>query len=224
MITDILIDLDNTLIDFNACVKISMRELFPEYGLVFKDEYFDTFLEINNDLWRKIERGELTKTHFREIRWNTIFNKIGLECDGIAFEKEFEKGIAEGTEPVEGAVELLSYLHKKYRIHIVTNGFTETQKHRLEKGGYAEYIDSVFVSESFGVQKPQKGFFDCCFGLLGDVRPENCVLIGDSLSADISGGVSYGIKTVWFNRGGENAGDIRPDHTVTSLSEIFNIL
>ena len=135
MITDIFLDLDNTLIDFNGCARSSMKSLFPEYGLVYKDEYFDTFLETNNALWRDIESGRLTRERLREIRWNTIFKKLGLSCDGVSFEVRFEQGIAEGTEPVDGAFELLEYLYPKYRLHIVTNGFASTQKNRLKKDG-----------------------------------------------------------------------------------------
>lgn len=224
MITDIFLDLDNTLIDFNGCARSSMKKLFPEYGLSFKDEYFDTFLETNNALWRDIESGRLTRERLREIRWNTIFKKLGLSCDGVAFEVQFEQGIAEGTEPVDGAFELLCYLYPKYRLHIVTNGFASTQKNRLKKGGYDKYIDKVFISENIGVQKPQKGFFDACFKELQGVEPENCVLIGDSLTADISGGVSYGIKTIWFNRNGEAPTDVVPDYTVNALCEIKALL
>ena len=224
MITDIFLDLDNTLIDFNGCARAAMKSLFPEYGLVFKDEYFDTFLETNNALWRDIENGKLTRERLREIRWNTIFKKLGLSCDGIAFEKQFEEGISEGTEPVDGALELLCYLYPKYRLHIVTNGFAATQNNRLKKGGYDKYIDKVFISEIIGVQKPQKGFFDACFKELNGVKPENCMLIGDSLTADISGGVSYGIKTIWFNRNGDTAKDIVPDYIVRALHEIKAVL
>ena len=60
---------------------------------------------------------------------------------------------------------------------------------------------------------------------LGGISKDEIVIIGDSLTADIEGGISYGIKTIWFNKYGKNPlKDINSDFTVTSLSDIKSFL
>ena len=83
----------------------------------------------------------------------------------------------------------------------------------------------MFFSEDIGISKPQKEFFDYCFSELNNPEKENVILIGDSISADIKGGNSYNIKTIWFNKNNEKCPDnVTPTHIVRTLQEIKNII
>ena len=225
MVTTLLIDLDNTLVDFNKCAEYAMRTYFPKFGLEYKENMIDIFIKTNDSLWKKIEKGELTKNRLREIRWNLVFENLGLSGDGPAFEEIFENSIANTAFPVDGAEDILKYLSEKYTLCIVTNGFEKVQTNRMKISGFDRFFKHIFISEKIGHQKPSKEFFDGCFSELGNPKKDDVVLIGDSLSADIKGGVSYGIKTVWFDRKGETpSSENTPDYTVHSLEEIKNIL
>ncbi len=221
----VLLDLDNTLIDFNECAKHSIIRSFEKHGFTYTEEVFTTFITENVKIWKKLEKGEITKADLRANRWNIILGKLGIDFDGTIIEEEFENGVAQGAYAVEGAYELLDYLYPKYELYIVSNGFRFVQESRLKIGDFRKYFKDIFLSEDIGVQKPAKEFFDYCFEKLGYPDKEDVILIGDSLSADIIGGLNYGIDSVWFNKNGDELPeDIKPAYVVDKLKEIENIL
>ena len=221
----ILIDLDNTLIDFNECARHSIINAFNELGFTYTDKVFETFITENVKIWKRLEKGEITKPQLRADRWNIILKKLGIDFDGTVLEEMFENGVAKGAYAVDGAYELLEYLKDKYKLYIVSNGFRFVQESRIKIGNFEKYFDDVFVSEDVGIPKPAKEFFDYCFEKLGNPHKNDTILIGDSLTADIIGGINYGIDTVWFNKNNEPLSDnIKPTHTVNTLKEIQKIL
>lgn len=226
MVKAVFLDVDNTLLDFDKCGAAAMRQGFEELGFPFEERmYFDTFANINEPLWKKIERGELTKEVLFAIRWNLVFDALGIKGDGPAFEKRFHDILLSTAIPVDGAVELAAYLHEKYTVCVASNAFYHQQVRRLTLAGIAPYIDHYFISERLGADKPNKAFFDAALASLPGIQPDECIMIGDSLTADIAGGANAGIPTVWFNRLNVPVPkDCKADDIVTSLAEIQHIL
>lgn len=221
----VLLDLDNTLIDFNECARHSIMNIFEELGFSYTEKVFETFLCENVKIWKRLEKGEITKAELRANRWNIILGKLGIEYDGTIIEEKFENGVAQGAFAVEGAYELLDYLYPKYELYIVSNGFRFVQESRLKIGDFRKYFKDIFLSEDIGVQKPAKEFFDYCFEKLKQPKKENVILIGDSLSADIIGGLNYNIDCIWFNKNGDKLPEsIEPTYIVDRLKEIEDIL
>lgn len=225
MIKIILIDVDNTLLDFNKCAGYAMRAACKKMGVEFFEGMTAVFHEINNRLWLGIEKGEITKAQLHRNRWRLIFERLGIDCDGVSFEKIFREYLVESAEPVEGAGELLKYLSGKYRVFTASNAFYDQQVSRLTRAGMLEYIEGMFISEKIGYEKPSKEFFDECFLQLGNPPKEEVIIIGDSLTADIGGGASYGIKTCWYNPDRKpKPEDYAIDYTVQRLCDITNFL
>lgn len=226
MVKAVFLDVDNTLLDFDRCGAAAMRQGFEELGLLFEDwMYFDTFNHINDPLWEQIERGELTREELFAIRWNLVFDALGIQGDGPAFEKRFHDILLSAAVPVDGAVELAAYLHEKYTVCVASNAFYHQQVKRLTLAGIAPYIDHYFISERLGADKPSKTFFDAALASLPDIRADECVMVGDSLTADIAGGVNAGIPTIWFNRLNiQVPKECKADYIVTALTEIRDIL
>lgn len=221
----ILIDLDNTLIDFNECARHSIIDIFNKFQLPYSDNVFHTFITENVKIWKRLENGEITKAELRENRWNIILGKLGINFDGHIVEDLFEKGVAKGAFAVDGAYELLDYLYPKYDLYIVSNGFRFVQESRLKIGNFQKYFKEIFVSEDIGIPKPATEFFDYCFEKLKNPDKASVILIGDSLSADIKGGYNYGLETIWFNKNNDDIPeDITPTYIVTKLSDIKKIL
>lgn len=221
----VFIDLDNTLIDFNECARHSIINAFEQLGFEYTDKVFETFICENVKIWKRLEKGEITKAELRANRWNIILGRLGIEYDGTVIEEMFENGVAKGAYAVDGAYELLDYLRGKYKLYVVSNGFRFVQESRLKIGNFEKYFDNIFVSEDVGIPKPAKEFFDYCFEKLDHPEKEDIILIGDSLTADISGGNSYGIDTIWFNKNNEPLPEsVNPTYTVNALKEIENIL
>ena len=220
----VFIDIDNTLLDFDKCALWSMQKAFNDYGLSFENSMLDTFNMINNRLWLRIEKGELTKEELYACRWNMIFALLGIDVDGVEFENVFYSYLTESAEPVDGALDLLKYLHGKYLVCAASNASYAQQIKRLNNAGMTEYLDRIFISEQIGFSKPQKEFFERCFEKISPIAPAETVMIGDSLTADIEGGASFGMKTCRYNHNLTNESSDLPDFTVCSLSEIKKYL
>ena len=221
----ILMDLDNTIIDFNECARHSIMGIFEELGFQYNENVFSTFITENVKIWKRLELGEIDKPFLRANRWNIILSKLGIDYDGTIIEEWFENGVAKGAYPVEYAYELLEYLYKKYDIYVVSNGFRFVQESRVKIGKYDKYFKELFLSEDIGIQKPDIRFFDYCYEKIGCPPKEELILIGDSLSADIKGGNTFGIDTIWFNKNQDPESDVtKATYTVNHLKEIEKIL
>lgn len=226
MIENIFIDVDDTLLDFRLCARSSMFQTMEEWGIRHKERDFDVFCRENDKLWRRIEEGTLTAEELHRIRWNIVFRELGITgFDGEVFEKAFRDRLKVTAIPVEGANEVLKYLHSKYRVFVASNAPFQQQVDRLTLAGMIGEIDCIFASEKVGFAKPSKEFFAHCFSEIGENDPKKCMMIGDSLSSDIAGGQNFGMKTIWFNRF-EKACTLLPppDYTINSLLELQKIL
>ena len=224
-ITTVFMDVDDTLLDFKECARENVRNCFLKNGLEYSDDIFEFFLSRNIILWKRIEDGLLTVDELHQTRWAGIFHDLGIEADGPAFELDFIAGLRDTSVPVAGAHQVMKYLHDRYKVFVVSNASNLQQSTRLGKAGLMQYVDGVFGSLDIGFNKPSREYFDFCFSQLGSTRPDQTVIIGDSLNADISGGTAYGLHTIWFNiRNVEPSDSTFPDYTIHSLSEIPTIL
>ena len=223
MIKAIFIDIDGTLLDFEACVEESMRLGLIERGVDYKAEMLETFHRINNGLWRDLEQGKLTFEKLLEIRWATVFAELGISLDGPEFERYFRARLHESAIPMADSYEMLEYLSGKYRLFAASNGPDEQQKKRLEKADMLKYFEEVFTSGKIGAEKPSADFFTYCFEKSGDVKPEESVMLGDSLTSDMKGGNAFGMETIWLNLKNEEKPDYI-DHEIKSLDEVKNII
>ena len=229
MIKAVFIDIDDTLLDFDAYVKWAMKSGFEKFRLKEYDEsMFSVFDEVNNALWDRIEKGTLDFKGLEKIRFNRVFEKLGICFEGEVFEKYFRQCIWDSAVEVPGAKRMLEYLSKKYILCVASNGPYEQQKHRLDIGGMLDFFDFVFISEKFGVSKPEEGFYKKAFEELNEGRsepifPSECVMLGDSLRSDIAGGKNFGMKTVWFNRRDVESTH-SADYEIGDLKEIEGVL
>jgi YjjG family noncanonical pyrimidine nucleotidase len=224
MIKAVLLDVDNTLLDFNLNASASMKSAFNECGLEYKEEYFPVFKRINDALWVGIEKGEITREQLKKTRFPSILKELGLSGDSARIETLFRKGLGEYAFMVDGAEDLLEYLYKKYRLFVASNAIYEVQMNRLNSTGMIKYFEKLFISEKMGHDKPTKEFFDICFKEMGNLKREEVFMIGDSLTADIGGAKEYGLKTIWFNIDKKPFNSALADFTVEKLSDIKGIL
>lgn len=221
----ILIDIDNTLLDFYESAKYAVGVAFGKVGLDYNEHCFKVFTEQNDLLWQKIECGELTRQGLHQIRFKIIFDVLNLNGNDLKAEEEFRKALFNVAVAVDGAKDLVEHLAKKYKLYCASNAIYNQQINRLKLAGMHDNFEDFFISERIGYQKPTKEFFDYCFSQMGGICPSETIMIGDSLTADITGAKKYGIKSIWYNHlKKENDSDIFPDFSVDSLSQIKKIL
>jgi len=225
MIRYILIDIDNTLLDFHKCSDAAIRQGFLEFGFPYGPDTFPAFIAINDRLWNNIEQGKLTREGLKQIRWSMIFEQLGIEGDGVAFEQRYVELLTDSHETVEGAEDLLRYLSGKYPVYGASNASYAQQDQRLRSAGLRHYLRDIFASREIGAHKPSPLFFQACLEKLGDPPKEEVLLIGDSLTADMQGGIDFGIRTCWFNyQGLPHSAAQAVDFIADRLSDIPNYI
>lgn len=225
MIRNVLFDLDDTLFDFHKAEKMALTKTLVHFGIDPTEETLALYSTINAAHWKRLELGEISREEVKVGRYRELFKTIGVECDPVKATAYYESMLAIGHYFMPGAPELLEELYGKYRLYIVSNGTEKVQEGRIGSSGIAKYMDGIFISQILGANKPDKQFFDICFAEIPDFSLSETVIIGDSLSSDIKGGINAGITTVWFNpKGIENDNDIKPDYTIKELSEVPGLL
>ena len=225
MIRNVLFDLDDTLFDFHKAEKIALTKTLVHFGIDPTEETLALYSTINAAHWKRLELGEISREEVKVGRYRELFKTIGVECDPVKATAYYESMLAIGHYFMPGAPELLEELYRKYRLYIVSNGTAKVQEGRIGSSGITKYMDGIFISQILGANKPDKQFFDICFAEIPDFSLSETVIIGDSLSSDIKGGINAGITTVWFNpKGRENDSDIKPDYTIKELSEVPGLL
>ena len=225
MIRNVLFDLDDTLFDFHKAEKIALTKTLVHFGIDPTEETLALYSTINAAHWKRLELGEISREEVKVGRYRELFETIGVECDPVKATAYYESMLAIGHYFMPGAPELLEELYRKYRLYIVSNGTAKVQEGRIGSSGIAKYMDGIFISQILGANKPDKQFFDICFAEIPDFSLSETVIIGDSLSSDIKGGINAGITTVWLNpKGIENDSDIKPDYTIKELSEVPGLL
>ena len=235
MIKALFIDIDNTLLDFDGYVREAMQKGFRQFGLKpYTEEMFPVFRRINTELWQKIESGELTLAELTKIRWSRILKTLGIDFDGIRFEDYFRESLFHSAIPIDGAMEMLSYLEKRYLLCAASNGPYEQQRNRLKKAGMDSFFSHFFISERIGVSKPAEAFFTRSIRELNEdltrrseppAGPDEIMIIGDSLTSDMEGGRQSGLKTCLFDRERKHKKeDLSVDHIIYDLREVSSIL
>ena len=225
MIKAIIIDIDNTLIDFHKSSYLAVQKAFIKHGLKFDDGVFQTFIKINDDLWIQVEKGNLDRPGLWAIRFQKVLGALDIDYpEPDQVEKDFRSFLYDIAIPVDGAKDLLNYLKGKYKVYAGSNSLYNQQINRLTLAGLLEYFDGIFVSEKIGCQKPSKEFFDACFENMNGVKQSEVVMIGDSITADIKGGYLYGLTTIWFDYKNTGKTCEYANYTVNKLIDIKGIL
>lgn len=175
-------------------------------------------------MWRDLENGKIDLVKLGSERFRRLFLEHKLEIDAIVFNQDYLKLLGEQTHLVQGAEKVIGELSHK-RLAIITNGYTDVQTSRISKSPFEGIFEHVIVSESTGFQKPQTGIFDYAFNKLQIISKSNVLMVGDSLTSDIQGGIKFGIDTCWFNpKNKENNTSLKPTYEINKLESLLEII
>ena len=225
MIKAVLLDSDDTLLDFTKAEHIALQKTLREVGIEPEEETIKLYSEINKRHWEMLERGELTREEVLVQRFDRFFEAMDFEGDSVSTQQLYNTNLGIGHYFVPGAVEFLQSLYGKYKLYLVTNGNESVQVPRLKSADIGHFFEEIFISQRIGWDKPNVEFFDKCFASMPHYEKDEMIIIGDSLTSDIKGGLNVGIHTCWFNpKGKAGRADIIPEYTVSSLEEIIPIL
>ena len=197
----ILWDVDGTLLDFAAAEKAAVQKLFIEFGLeVCTDDMVARYSAINDAYWKRLERGEITKAEVLVGRYRDFFSEIGVDPRlAETFNARYQVALGDTVAYRDDSLEIVKALHGKVKQYVVSNGTVVAQTRKLERSGLGRWMDGIFLSEQLGAEKPSPRFFEQVFAALPDIPKEDMLIVGDSLTSDMQGGLAAGVPTCWYN-------------------------
>lgn len=219
-------DFDDTLWDFQKNSAQLLEELFLEFHLEEKlKTNFKNFLahyqKTNLELWSKYYKRLVTKDEMRNHRFNTVFKNFGYDNyeENIQITHHYLTRGPRGTDLKEGCLETLTYLKEKYSLHIITNGFSESQHVKISGSGLKSFFDKIIISDEHNFIKPEPEIFRLAERLTG-AKTEDCVMIGDSMESDIKGALNAGWDAIHYN---ELQNSTHQGYIISSLSDLMKI-
>ncbi|MBE6626178.1 MAG: noncanonical pyrimidine nucleotidase, YjjG family [Ruminococcaceae bacterium] len=226
----ILFDMDNTLLDFSRAEYLAFRETAENCGLVYSEELYADYSEINDSLWKRLEVGTITLEALKTERFRLLLGRLGhgdndeREALAVAMKKEYIRALGQQGCLIENAVEVCAALSKKYRMFIVTNGIADIQISRFAISGLEPYFEKMFISENIGYTKPDKGYFDYVLNAVGDSDRSAYLVIGDSLTSDCDGAIAYGLDICRFNPKNQPDKGRILTYNISKLTDLFEII
>ena len=222
----ILFDADNTLLDFDAAERKALAETLAQYNIEPSNETVEKYRTINEGLWRQLEKGQIRREKLMNERFTRFLKEIGVSGSGAEMNRYYLNQLSTHPDLMPGNVlDVLHELAEVATMAIVTNGFDKVQSRRVKESGIAAFMEEVFVSERSDSEKPNRKIFDTALRTLGVENREHVLVVGDSLSSDIQGGINAGLDTCWLNRNHvENTGQISPTYEIESLEQLYPIV
>ena len=222
-------DLDHTLWDFDRNSAECLVELFDTFrladvGIASAAEFSRHFIEINRKLWSDYDKNLIEHTYIRQHRFPLVFRSLGVDETAVHADLnvEYLKLLPRKPHLLESARELLDYLHGRYTMHIITNGFAEIQAIKMDSSEIAHYFTHVITSEKANAKKPDPQVFQYAMEISGATVAES-LMIGDNYEADILGAKSVGMDTVFYNLQGIPVTD-EPTYDIRHWNELITIL
>ena len=219
----LLIDLDDTILDFHKAEYIALGKTLESFGLEPSEQVRARYSLINKAHWERLERKELTREQVLVGRFGVLFSEYGITVDPRECARRYEQNLSVGHYFLPGAREALESMSRKYKLYMVSNGTARVQIGRLESADISHFFREIFISQQVGVNKPDKEFFTRCFAKIPDFDPQKAIIVGDSLTSDIQGGINAGIATCWVNPG-HKPQTIPADYEIESLAQLEELL
>lgn len=203
----ILFDADGTLFDFKKGESVAVCAALRSFGIEADDALVAEYSEINDSLWKMLERGEIEKNVLIYRRFEILAERHGFLFDAREMAKRYMEELSGMTYFLDEAQKLCERLCDKAELYIVTNGLEYVQKRRYAESGLSKYFKGIFISGELGYEKPSEKYFECVASRIGGFEKSGTLIVGDSLSSDIKGGINYGIDTCWYNPEGKSKPD-----------------
>ena len=222
--TTVLFDADGTLLDFKMSEDAAIRETMALASITPDDEKVATYSRINDDLWKMLERGEIEKSVLLYRRFELFCEHYGYCTDARAMAKNYMERLSQKAFLLDGAYDLLSSLHKKVKMYIVTNGVDFIQRSRYALSGISGFFDGIFISGEVGFEKPDPKFFAAVDEAVGGLSKESTIVVGDSLTSDILGANNYSLDSCWYNPSGKALFSAAPTYIARSFDQVYSVI
>ncbi len=195
----LLFDVDHTLFDFDLAELKALANSFAQFRLPYNDNIGKTYRTINQQIWQQLEKGEITPAALRTTRFLRLFHAMGIQAEPEPFSDAYLSHLANCGDLLAGTEEAIEQLSQTYRLGLITNGLSDVQRPRLAASPLQPYFETFTISDEVGYAKPDVRIFEVAFAEMGNPAKSEVLIIGDSLTSDMQGGLNYNIDTCWFN-------------------------
>lgn len=222
----LLLDLDGTLLDYERASAAALGATLAKLGVRDSVEHQRRFRDLNDRRWEAYERSEITVSQLRVGRWRDFLEECGVDIDPRDASDLYVTRLGRRADLMADAEDVLAAVATRCRVGLITNGFADVQRPRLEASGLSQQAEVVVISDEVGAAKPDRAIFDAAFARMGHPSRDRVGIVGDSLRADVAGGLAYGIETIWLNPTGRalRPDDPRPTHELGALRELPGLL
>lgn len=221
----LLLDADGTLFDFEAAAASALELACDEVLGRFEAEWRSVYEAINSQLWRGLERGEVTADDIRRLRFSRFAEAVGERVDGLGFDDTYRRHLGEQARLLDGAADVVRSLHGRVGLALATNGLADVQRSRLGRSEIGDMFDPIVISEEIGAAKPDPAYFEAAFERMGQPPRERILMVGDSLASDMRGGLAADIDTCWFNPSAKPPDpDVPVRYDIRSLAELEGLV
>lgn len=225
MVEFLFLDLDDTILDFHKAEHIALGKTLQAFGLSPNEDVMCRYSQINRAHWERLERKELSREQVLVGRFAVLFSEYGITVDPERVARCYEDYLSVGHYFLPGAEDALESLSQKYKLYLASNGTAKVQAGRLKSANISHYFAEIFVSQDIGADKPDKLYFDRCAEKIPGYDPHKAMMVGDSLTSDILGGLNAGMQTVWVNPNhNSHPENICPDYEIESISQLEELL
>jgi len=232
----IFLDLDDTLWNFSRNSLDSLQSLYyTEQSVSDSFPSAESFIDVyhfhNSDLWSQYHHGLISAEYLRSERFLRTLQEVAsqknLRDEALRLDALYLSRLVGGKELVVGAEEFLKRVADKYLIGIISNGFLDTQYHKIFNTCINKYVQRLIVSDEIGIAKPDRRIFGYAIEETG-ADSGQAVMIGDNPETDVLGALKAGWKAIYFNPDNKPL----PDYLATyqgfrmagSLAQIAEIL
>lgn len=221
----LLFDADNTLFDFPAAERQAFQEVCREAGFPCTEEGYALYHRCNDELWEDFNHGKCTKDFLLVERFRRYLARSGQTGDPEQMNRTHLRMLATSAVLFPDALPVCEALAKKRKLYIITNAVESVQRTRFAASPITPCFQDFFISEAVGCGKPEKAYFDYVLAHIPGARPEDCLVIGDSLSSDIRGANNASLPCCWLNHTGRpRPENLRIDYEIRSLRELLSLL
>ncbi len=226
-VNNIFFDLDHTLWDFDKNSDLTFFKILKKNNLnIDVSKFLNSYHPINRKYWELYRENKVSKADLRYYRLSDTFKKLNYDINDDLINQlaiDYIEHLSDFNHLIPDTLIVLNSLKSNYRMHIITNGFKEVQKRKLEKSKLIQYFDSVTISEDVGVKKPHKLIFDHAL-TAANANVENSVMIGDNFNADILGALGVDMKAIYYDFHKTNEQERENLIIIKNLKELIKIL
>jgi putative hydrolase of the HAD superfamily len=222
----IMFDADETLFDFKKSEKVAIQNTMLEFDIDYDETYhLEVYKHINDVIWKELEEGLITQEKLKIERFKRLLATLNLSLDETKFAQAYMRHLSNASFLYADSVQLIESLQKEYRLVIITNGLKDVQNKRVKKSIIGKYFEDIIISEEVNVSKPNPKIFELALKNMNHTDKSKVLMVGDSLTSDIRGGINFGIDTCWFNQNNsQNKTKLKSTYEISNLMELKIVL